>query len=38
MSTSLLYHGFSIRGYESVRTAYKDGQVILFEAQDPGDT
>jgi transposase len=35
MSTSLLYHGFSIRGYEYVRTAYKDGQVIFTIRQEP---
>ena len=27
MSTSLLYHGFSLRGYKSVRTQYQDGKV-----------
>jgi transposase len=35
MSTSLLYHGFCIRGYEYVRTAYKDGQVIFTIRQEP---
>jgi hypothetical protein len=29
MSTSLLYHGFSIRGYKYVRTEYQGGEVIL---------
>jgi len=35
MSTSLLYHGFSIRGYEYVRTAYQDGQVTFTIRQEP---
>jgi transposase len=35
MSTSLLYHGFSIRGYDYVRTAYQDGQVIFTVRQEP---
>ena len=34
MSTSLLYHAFSIRGYEYVRTAYQDGQVIFTIDQE----
>ena len=29
MSTSLLYHGFGIRGYEYVCTQYEDGAVIF---------
>jgi hypothetical protein len=29
MSTSLLYHGFSIRGYKYVRTEYQGGEVIF---------
>lgn len=29
MSTSLLYHGFGIRGYKYVRTEYQDGAVIF---------
>jgi transposase len=29
MSTSLLYHAFSIRGYEYVRSQYQDGRVIF---------
>jgi transposase len=37
MSTSLLYHAFGIRGYDYVRTAYRDGQVIFTIAQDPHD-
>jgi transposase len=37
MSTSLLYHAFSIRGYDYVRTQYQDGQVIFTIAQDPHD-
>ena len=33
MSTSLLYHGFGIRGYHYVKTAYEDGQVIFTIGQ-----
>lgn len=32
MSTSLLYHGFGIRGYDYQRTSYEDG-VIVFRIQ-----
>jgi transposase len=35
MSTSLLYHAFSIRGYEYVRTKYQDGHVIFTIRQEP---
>ena len=35
MSTSLLYHAFGVRGYEYVRTAYQDGQVIFTIHQEP---
>jgi transposase len=34
MSTSLLYHAFSIRGYEYVRTEYQGGQVIFTIQQE----
>ena len=34
MSTSLLYHGFGIRGYEYVRTAYEGGQVAFTIRQE----
>jgi transposase len=34
MSTSLLYHAFGIRGYEYVRTEYRDGQVIFTIRQE----
>jgi transposase len=37
MSTSLLYHGFGIRGYQYVRTEYKGGAVIFTIQQDPKD-
>jgi transposase len=37
MSTSLLYHGFGIRGYAYVRTAYEGGQVIFTIRQERGD-
>jgi len=29
MSTSLLYHGFGVRGYEYVGTLYVEGQIWL---------
>jgi transposase len=35
MSTSLLYHGFGIRGYEYVRTDYQEGEVIFRIHQEP---
>jgi transposase len=35
MSTSLLYHGFGIRGYEYVRTSYEGGEVTFAIRQDP---
>ena len=35
MSTSLLYHGFSIQGYQYVCTVYKDRQVIFTIRQEP---
>src|SRR5450759_4812714 len=34
MSTSLLYHGFSIRGYKYVRTEYRNGEVIFTIRQN----
>jgi transposase len=34
MSTSLLYHGFGVRGYEYVRTEYIEGQ-IRFTLRQP---
>lgn len=34
MSTSLLYHGFGIRGYQYVRTEYVGGEVIFQIAQE----
>jgi transposase len=36
MSTSLLYHAFGIRGYEYVRTEYRDSRVIFTIRQEPG--
>lgn len=30
MSTSILYHGFGIRGYHHVRTAYQEGRVVFY--------
>jgi transposase len=35
MSTSLLYHGFGIRGYEYVRTEYQGGEVVFTIRQEP---
>src|SRR3954447_12222917 len=35
MSTSLLYHAFGIRGYESVRTDHQEGRVIFTILQEP---
>ena len=29
MSTSLLYHGFGVRGYRYVKTEYAEGEVVL---------
>lgn len=34
MPTSLLYHGFGIRGYRYVNTRYKNGEVIFTIHQD----
>ena len=33
MSTSLLYHGFGIRGYHSLRTKYEEGAVMFMIGQ-----
>jgi transposase len=35
MSTSLLYHGFGIRGYRHVRTEYIEGGVVFTIVQEP---
>jgi len=34
MSTSLLYHAFGVRGYEYVRTEYRNGGIVFTIAQD----
>ncbi|MBW2148369.1 MAG: hypothetical protein JRI22_15250 [Deltaproteobacteria bacterium] len=34
MSTSLLYHGFGIRGYKYVRTHYENGSVFFTIRQN----
>lgn len=34
MSTSLLYHGWGVRGYEYVRTEYSDGRLAFTIQQD----
>lgn len=36
MSTSLLYHGFGIRGYQYVKTDYAEGGVVFTIQQNPG--
>jgi transposase len=36
MSTSLLYHGWGLRGYQYVRTAYEQGMIHFGVEQDPG--
>lgn len=36
MSTSLLYHGFGIRGYQYVKTAYEAGRVTFTILQERG--
>jgi transposase len=35
MSTSLLYHGFGVRGYHHLSTRYEGGKVIFTIEQDP---
>lgn len=35
MSTSLLYHGFGVRGYEYARTQYEGGAVTFTLHQQP---
>ena len=35
MSTSLLYHGFGIRGHRCVNTKYKGGDILFTIRQDP---
>lgn len=37
MSTSLLYHGFGVRGYRHCRTNYINGEVIFTIEQDRSD-
>lgn len=37
MSTSLLYHGFGIRGYQYVKTEYEGGKVIFTVRQETDD-
>jgi len=37
MSTSLLYHGFGVRGYRHRRTEYTEGRVLMWIEQDPGE-
>jgi len=35
MSTSLLYHGFGVRGYRYVKSQYVEGGIVLHVAQPP---
>lgn len=35
MSTSLLYHGFGIRGYQYVRSYFEEGKIIFSIRKDP---
>jgi len=37
MSTSLLYHGFGIRGYRYLKTGYEDGKVVFTIGQERDD-
>ncbi len=37
MSTSLLYHGFGIRGYRHVKTEYEGGKVVFTVRQETDD-
>ncbi|MBE3040921.1 MAG: ISL3 family transposase [Chloroflexi bacterium] len=37
MSTSLLYHGFGIRGYQYVKADFEGGKVIFTVRQEVGD-
>ena len=37
MSTSLLYHGFGVRGYKYVKTEYVEGEVI-FTIEQPRES
>ena len=37
MSTSLLYHGFGIRGYRYVKTEYESGKTIFTVRQETGN-
>jgi len=37
MSTSLLYHGFGIRGYQYVKTEFKGGKVVFEVRKDSHD-
>ena len=35
MSTSLLYHAFGIKGYEHVRTDFREGKTFFTIRQPP---
>lgn len=37
MSTSLLYHGFGIRGYQYVNSRYEGGAITFMIRQNPFD-
>jgi ssDNA-binding Zn-finger/Zn-ribbon topoisomerase 1 len=36
MSTSILYHGFGIRGYKYQRTRHEDGKMTFVMKRDEG--
>jgi hypothetical protein len=37
MSTSFLYHGFGLVGYQYIRTRYENGTIIFQVRQNPFD-
>ena len=37
MSTSMLYHGWSVHGYQYVRTEYENGRIVYVIRQEDGD-
>ena len=36
MSTSILYHGFGIRGYKYLKTEYRKVELVFHIEKDPG--
>ena len=37
MSTSLLYHGFGVVGYNYIRTDYQEGKIVFTLSRISGD-